>query len=129
MVSWIFPSDDPGVVFEPLDLAKHLQCWRTDMDGLRAGLGIWQVKRRALEINVIPLEGHDLGQSASSENQKTQGIDRRLALNALLFRLSQYLSKSSKFILGQIALSFLLWVLFDVAAGIGAVGTQSPDLS
>ena len=75
MGSSIFPSDDPGVAFDPFDFAEHLQCWCADMDGLRAGLGIRQVDRRALKIDVIPLEGHDLGQSAPGENQKAQGID------------------------------------------------------
>lgn len=121
MGSWIFPSDDPGVVFDSFDFAEHLQCGRADVDGLRASLGIRQVERRTLEIDVVPLEGHDFGQSAPGENQKAQGIDGRLALNALLFRLPQNLSKPCKFILGQIALSFLLRVLLDVPAGIGAV--------
>jgi len=124
----IFPSDDPGVVFGPLDLAEHLQCGRADVDGLRTSLGIWKVERRSLEIDVVPLEGHDFRQSAPGENQKAQGIDGRLALNAFLFALPQDLSKPGKFILGQIALSFLLGVLLDVSAGIGAVGAKPPDL-
>ena len=114
--AWVLAGDDPGVVFNPFDLAEHLQCGCADVDRLCSGLGIRQVERRSFEIDVVPLEGHDLRQSAAGENQKAQGIDGRLALNAFLFALPQDLSKPGKFILGQIALSFLLGVLLDVSA-------------
>ena len=62
--AWVLAGDDPKVVLDPLDPAEHLQSGRADMDRLRTGLGIGQVEGRALEIDIVPLEGHDLRQSA-----------------------------------------------------------------
>ena len=127
MGSRILASDDPGIVFNPLYLAEHLQSGRSDMDRLRTSLGIGQVECRALEVDVVPLEGHDFRQSASGEDQQAQGVDGRLALDTLQFALPQNLTEPGKFILGQIALALLLGVLLDMTTGVGAVGAKPPD--
>ena len=95
---------------------------------LGPGLGFWQVKSAAREIHELPPQGHDLREPAAGEDQQPQGVDRRPALDAFLLALAQDLAETAQLGGAQIALALLLLVLLDMAAGIGAVRAQPPDL-
>ena len=124
----VLPRDDPGVFVQPFDLGKDLDRRGANVDGLGAGFGIGKVKRHPLEIHVIPLEGHDLGETAAGENQQPQSVDGRLALDAFLLALPQGFAEPSQLLLREVTLPFLLRVLLYVPTGVGAVRAQSPDL-
>ena len=124
----VLPGDDPGVIVQPFDLGKDLDRRGADVDGLGAGLGIGKVKRHPLEIHMIPLEGHDLGEAAAGEDQQPQGVDGRPALDAFLLALPQDFAKPGQLFLREVALPFLLRVLLDVPTGVGAVRAAVPRL-
>jgi len=100
-----------GVVGQPFDLGKDLDCRSADVDGLGAGLGIGKVKRHPLEIHIVPFEGHDLGEAAAGEDQEPQGVDGRPALYAFLLALPQGFTEPRQLPLRKVALPFLLRVL------------------
>ena len=123
----VLPGDDPGVIVQPFDLGKDFNRRGADVDGLGPGLGVGEMERAVLEVHVVPLEGHDLGEPAAGEDQQAEGVDGRLALDAFLLALAQDLAEPGQFLLRKVALAFLLRVLLGVAAGIRAVWTQAPQ--
>ena len=88
------------------------------MDGLGPALGNGQMQRASIEIHIHPLERHDLAEPAASEDDKADGVDRRLALDAFLFALAEDLTETGQLIFREVSLTPFFRVPLDIAAGI-----------
>jgi hypothetical protein len=95
---------------------------------LCSGLGVRQAQGRAVEIDVGPLQGHDLVQAAASQDQKACGKDCRGQFYAFRLHLAQHLANPTQFSRAQEPFAFLLGVFPDVLARVGPVRTQAPHL-
>ena len=121
-------EDDPRVAFDALGVAEQVDGGLTEMDDLRAGLGIRQAQDALGQIDVRPLQCHDLVQPAAGQDQQAGGEDGRRQFDPLCLHLAQHLADPAQFRRAEKAFALLLGILPDVLSRVGAVRTQPPHL-
>lgn len=68
-------DDDPEVLLDTFDLLQNLNRGLTEVDDLGAGLRVGEAERLGGKVHVLPLERHDLAQTAAGQDQQPHGCD------------------------------------------------------
>lgn len=121
-------GDDPRVAFDALGVAEQVDGGLAEMDYLGTGLGIRQAQDALGQIDVGPLQRHDLVQPTAGQDQHAGGENGRGQFDPLRLHLAQYLADPAEFGRAEKALALLLGVFPDVLSRVGAVRTQAPHL-
>ncbi len=119
-------NDDPRIPLGALGIPQQVHDRLANVNDLRPGLGIWEAKGRAVEIDVRPVQGHDFIQAASGQDQQPRREDGRGQFHAFRFHLAQHLAYPAQFCRTKETFALFLGILPDVLARVGAVGTQAP---
>ncbi len=122
-------SDDPWVVRDPFGGFEQINRWLAEMDHFGTRLGIGQAEDFLGQVNVLPLQGHDLIQAAACEDQQSCRQDRGGQFNAFAFHLPQHLANATKLCRAEETFPFFFGVFPNVLARVRAVRTEPPHFS
>ena len=80
------------------------------------------------DVDVLPLQRHDLAEPAAGQDQQPYGGDRGGQFDAFLLHLAQHLADTPQLGGAQEPLALLLRIFLDVLARVRSVRTQAPHL-
>ena len=116
-------ADDPGIAFLAGQVCQHGTGLGAEGDDPSSSLGVRQLD--AIVLDVFPAQELDLRKSAACQQQQAEGGDGR---RHFILGLAQDLAQTLGLLGRQEPLALALLVALDVAAGIGPVRPQAPDL-
>ena len=111
-------ADHVRIARKPWQAPQHIAGHGAEMNRLLASLAVREVEPGTIQIDPLPFQGQDFGQSSTCEEQQAngrQGPGRHLPL---LTQLIQRFAKLGDFFGTQKALALLLRILLDVPARI-----------